>query len=49
LRASRRATSFGFRISGKQARRIQVRYRVTKFEGRGARVTSQIAQSRRRA
>jgi hypothetical protein len=48
LRASRRATSFGFRISGKQSRTLQVRYRMTKFDGRGARVTSQIAQSRRR-
>ncbi len=48
IRGSRRATFFSVRLSGARGRRLRVSYRMTKFEGRGARVTSQVSQSRRR-
>jgi FG-GAP repeat len=48
IRGRRRDTFFGVRISGERSDRLRVRYRMTRFEGRGARVTAQILQSRRR-
>jgi hypothetical protein len=48
VRGVRRATFFGVRLSGRRAARLRVAYRMTEHRGRGARVTAQVTQSRRR-
>ncbi len=48
VRGARRPTFFSLRVSGPKAAKLRVRYRMTKFKGRGARVTAQVTQSRRR-
>ena len=48
IRGHRRATFFGLRLAGVKASKLRVRYRMTEFRGRGARVTTQISGSRRR-
>lgn len=49
LQGRRRGTFFGLRIAGSTpSTRLRVRYRAAKLKGRGADVTSQVTQSRRR-
>ena len=47
-RGHRRSTFFGLRVTGVKAARLRVRYRMTDVRGRGARVTAQLSESRRR-
>jgi hypothetical protein len=47
-RGYRRETSFGLRLNGVRATTLRVTYRMTEFRGAGARVTTQVTQSRRR-
>jgi hypothetical protein len=48
IKGTRRGGRFGLRVSGQPANRLRIRYRVTKVDGKAAKVTSQITQSRRR-
>jgi hypothetical protein len=48
LKGTERPGRFGLRLTGLRADSVRVRYRVRKARGKGARVTSQVGQSRRR-
>jgi hypothetical protein len=48
VRAHSGDTFFGLRLAGARGARLRISYRMTRFAGRGARVTSQVMQSRRR-
>ncbi|CAA9482857.1 MAG: hypothetical protein AVDCRST_MAG85-780, partial [uncultured Solirubrobacteraceae bacterium] len=48
VKGQKRGGRFGLRLSGMPASKLRIRYKVTKVDGKAAKVTSQITQSRRR-